>query len=98
MPAKGRNHVAHCALSASPRHHRAEYTIAAATSQPAAYIGSAPQRSASECINPIQENAAAIMHQTAARPKLRSIASVTTEATTRTRNRNPLPSPRTDDQ
>ncbi len=34
----------------------------------------------------------------AARPKRRSISSVITDATTKTRNRNPLPNPKTEDQ
>src|ERR1022692_3733902 len=82
----------------SPRHQRAENTIAAAASQPRAYIGCAPQRKIGECISPNQENAAATKHQIEARPKLRSIVSVISAAMTSTRKRKPLPSPCTDDQ
>ena len=65
----------------------------AAASQPAAYIGCAPQWRMGECIKPNQEKTEAIKHQIAARPKFRSIISVMSAETTRTRKRNPLPSP-----
>lgn len=66
--------------------------MAAAQTQPMAYCGCAPQRMMAECINPNHENSAAMQHQAAARAKLRLINSVSTEAITKTRNRNPLPS------
>ena len=86
-------------LAACPPHHLAEKTIAAATSHPAAYVGSAFHRKVAECIRPIQENTAATRHQIAARPKLRSIASVISAVTTKSQGTgNPLPKPCTEDQ
>src|SRR5882762_1666390 len=82
----------------SPLHQRAEYAIAPAANHPAAYIGWAPHRKIGECISPSQEKPEATVHQIAARPKFRSIISVIKEATTRTRNRKPLPSPWIDPQ
>src|SRR5579883_2193337 len=83
---------------AIPPHDFADQTIAPAASHPSAYSGCAPQRIVAECIKPNQEKAAARRHQTAARQNRRSIDSVSAAATTSTKNKNPLPSPWTENQ
>ncbi len=49
-------------------------------------------------MSPNQEKTAAITHHIAACPNRRSMASVNSELTTSTRNKNPLARPCTDDQ
>src|SRR5260370_9088829 len=64
------------ASARSPLHQRAENTMTAAASHPAAYMGCARHCKIGECIKPSQEKTDAIRHQTAAHPKFQSISSV----------------------